>query len=519
MGLSIPLHPFIHDIITYYDIAPLQMTPNAYRMAMCMYVLYDQLFEKKMSARELGFFYQLKQTGKNSGFFYLSAWNVHDGQCIKRNKKGMSDWLPQFLYCYDCPTYRTEFNRNPQIPSKTALKGHSLERALEALKLSTELGDGASLLTDQNLRRCGFLPNKKSLNLVSTEDSEAETSNMASGVPSFVNKSASYDDLFGDEGKDLVLIDATPISRMKSTLASQDKSATSSKRKLPVPAAIDSAKGPGSRFKKSKPSPPGTPSEGSNPLIRKFSAMVGNQIPEEVIAEWDKMSSYEAVKATTWCEAQSLFHILKQNEEMMVVARGDQKLSDEVKYLKSLLKTSEDEKKKLADASKKLKASEAKLLKEREQLNTSIVNLDTEKDALQASYTRKVGEFKKKLDSLNTTIALERSTREAAKREKFEAFLLAAKIQPSRRNLWSLRPFLLLSPSLHLFRFFLQGIYPFTNVLEMIENILVRNLAMRTCSTAFFIVSWCLRFSGILRHLFSLKISNGVPLLLAPLML
>ncbi|KAK1365185.1 hypothetical protein POM88_040746 [Heracleum sosnowskyi] len=256
MGLSIPLHPFINDIITYYDISPLQMTPNAYRMAMCMYVLYDQQFEKKMSTRELGFFYQLKQTGKNSGFFYLSAWNVHDGQCIKGNRKGMTDWLPQFLYCYDCPIYRTEFNRNPKIPSKTTLKGHSLERALEALKLSAELGDGASLLTDQNLKRCGFLPNKKSLNLVSTEDSEVETSSkidMASGVPSFVNKSASYDDLFGDDEKDLIPIDATPISRMKSTPASQDKSTTSSKRKLPPSAAADSAKGLGSRFSKKKP--------------------------------------------------------------------------------------------------------------------------------------------------------------------------------------------------------------------------------------------------------------------------
>ncbi|KAK1392038.1 hypothetical protein POM88_011094 [Heracleum sosnowskyi] len=281
------------------------------------------------------------------------------------------------------------------------------------------------MLTYQNLRRCGFLPNERISNPNPAESSEAEASNkidMASGVPSFVNKSASYDDLFGDEEKDTVPIEATPISRMKSTTASQDKSTTSSKRKLPPEVATDSVKAPGSRLsKKSKPSTPGTPGEGSNSLFRKFFAMAGSQISEEVIAEWDKMSFSEAAKATTWCEAQSLFHTLKRNEEMVVAACGDQKLLEEVRQLKSLLKTSEDEKKKLADASKKLKASEAKLLKERDQLNTSIINLDAEKDALKASYTKKVGDFKKKLDSLNTTIALERSTREAAKREKFEA--------------------------------------------------------------------------------------------------
>ncbi|KAK1392141.1 hypothetical protein POM88_011197 [Heracleum sosnowskyi] len=182
MGLSIPLHPFIHDIITYYDISPLQMTPNAYRMAMCMYILYDQQFEKKMSAR---------------------------------NRKGMSMIVMTAQF--------TEPNSTDfpvKIPSKTALKGHSLERAQEALRLSAELGDGASLLTDQNLKRCGFLSNERSTNLVPTEDSEAGASNridMDSGVPSFVNKTASYDDLFGDEEKDLVPIEATPISRMKST--------------------------------------------------------------------------------------------------------------------------------------------------------------------------------------------------------------------------------------------------------------------------------------------------------------
>ena len=59
LGLSLPLHPFLHEVIQYYDVAPLQLTPNSYRMAVCMYILYDQLFHPAdrnalaLAAREL----------------------------------------------------------------------------------------------------------------------------------------------------------------------------------------------------------------------------------------------------------------------------------------------------------------------------------------------------------------------------------------------------------------------------------------------------------------------------------
>lgn len=111
--LSLPLHPFIQDILEFYDIAPLQLTINSYRMAMCVYVLYNRDFNKQLSAFELGYFYQLKQTGKSPGIFYLAAWGVHDGKCIKGNKQRMTGWLEQFLYCYDYQPLRKTFNVSP----------------------------------------------------------------------------------------------------------------------------------------------------------------------------------------------------------------------------------------------------------------------------------------------------------------------------------------------------------------------------------------------------------------------
>lgn len=116
LGFSFPMHPFFIDLLNFYEIAPMQLTPNSFRVAACMYILYDQAFSVALTARELGYFYQLKDVGRKVGVFYLTAWNNRQGKCIKGNKKGMYDWLEQFLYCYDCEGVNTEFNLTPGKP-------------------------------------------------------------------------------------------------------------------------------------------------------------------------------------------------------------------------------------------------------------------------------------------------------------------------------------------------------------------------------------------------------------------
>lgn len=97
----------------------------------------------------------------------------------------MTDWLKQFLYYYDCPQLKIEFNLSPskyimtplrlfthmdpqlmiflftpsiEIPSKTPLRGRALECAKKALSWSATLEDGSSLLTLDNLIKCDFKP-------------------------------------------------------------------------------------------------------------------------------------------------------------------------------------------------------------------------------------------------------------------------------------------------------------------------------------------------------------------------
>ena len=96
----------------------MQLTPNYYRIAVCLYILYDIHHWVRMLALELGWFYQLKLIGSTLGFFYLTSWNTHHKKGIKGNRQSMSDWQKLFLYFYDCPVHGKTVNLSP---SKTFL--------------------------------------------------------------------------------------------------------------------------------------------------------------------------------------------------------------------------------------------------------------------------------------------------------------------------------------------------------------------------------------------------------------
>lgn len=158
VGVSMPLHPFLREVLDFYQLAPMQLTPNSYRLAISTFILYSSKFTVPLTAPELGYFFRLKDTGRNSGCFYLSAWPCHQGQCIKNVKQNFEQWSEQFLYCYDCPYVRYEFNCRPNIPKQTVLTGVCLERATKILKLSASTRDCLVLMTPDNLMTLGFIP-------------------------------------------------------------------------------------------------------------------------------------------------------------------------------------------------------------------------------------------------------------------------------------------------------------------------------------------------------------------------
>lgn len=92
VGFFTPIHPFLREVLDFYELAPMQLTPNSYRLAISTYILYSSKFTAPLSAPELGYFIILKDTGRSSGCFYLTSWPCHQGQCIKGIKQNFEQW-------------------------------------------------------------------------------------------------------------------------------------------------------------------------------------------------------------------------------------------------------------------------------------------------------------------------------------------------------------------------------------------------------------------------------------------
>lgn len=56
VGVYVPFHPFIRDVHEFYDLAPLQLTPNSYRLAINTYILYASTHTSPLIGPELGLF-------------------------------------------------------------------------------------------------------------------------------------------------------------------------------------------------------------------------------------------------------------------------------------------------------------------------------------------------------------------------------------------------------------------------------------------------------------------------------
>lgn len=41
LGFTVPMHPFFVEMLDFYELTPLELTPNSFRVVVCMYVLYE----------------------------------------------------------------------------------------------------------------------------------------------------------------------------------------------------------------------------------------------------------------------------------------------------------------------------------------------------------------------------------------------------------------------------------------------------------------------------------------------
>lgn len=114
LGIGLPMHPFLHELIKFYDVAPIQLSPNSYRMAIGLYIMYRKKGFPPPSMREISHFLGLRRSGGDLGFFYLALYPSHNKRGFSvGNPSNMKLWKSDFFYLYVVPSVRTQFNIDP----------------------------------------------------------------------------------------------------------------------------------------------------------------------------------------------------------------------------------------------------------------------------------------------------------------------------------------------------------------------------------------------------------------------
>ena len=72
-GVTLPLQPFIVRFLAEARIAPAQLTPNSYRILMCLCLMWKLKGYGPPTPREIRHFYTLRQAGNGGTYFLLSS--------------------------------------------------------------------------------------------------------------------------------------------------------------------------------------------------------------------------------------------------------------------------------------------------------------------------------------------------------------------------------------------------------------------------------------------------------------
>lgn len=114
LGLGSPMHTFLRQLIDFYKITPMQLSPNNYRLAIGIYMMYLNKGYASPSIEGLSFFVDIRKSGKDLGFFYFVLWPYHNRNGFSTGNPGnMKLWKNEYFYLYDIPRITTQFNLKP----------------------------------------------------------------------------------------------------------------------------------------------------------------------------------------------------------------------------------------------------------------------------------------------------------------------------------------------------------------------------------------------------------------------
>ena len=98
-GLRIPIHPFIHHLLSNINIAPEQLFPNAWRTVVsCMAIWFIVHDGEMITLNEFLFLYKLKLS-THYGYFELSPWDKQT-KVVHEFPTSFCDWKSRYFFVF-----------------------------------------------------------------------------------------------------------------------------------------------------------------------------------------------------------------------------------------------------------------------------------------------------------------------------------------------------------------------------------------------------------------------------------
>ena len=104
-GIQVPLLSYFQKLLEYYEVSPMQLTPNSYRQIATLLMAYKQLGFPKLTIDEFAFIYSFKENMGDHGFYHSSKWYSRNVKAFWNIKSNMGQWKGH-QFQMECPTSR-----------------------------------------------------------------------------------------------------------------------------------------------------------------------------------------------------------------------------------------------------------------------------------------------------------------------------------------------------------------------------------------------------------------------------
>ena len=95
-GVFLPLHPFIDQVLQFFEIMHFQLTLNSYRINVAFYIVFSKACGVEPSLRHFAHIFGIKVVAKHAGFWYLT--NCGDAAGIGGLPSNVDQWKNNFFF-------------------------------------------------------------------------------------------------------------------------------------------------------------------------------------------------------------------------------------------------------------------------------------------------------------------------------------------------------------------------------------------------------------------------------------